>query len=54
MSIKFNIDRPKISDQEINKNKNFNELVEQFKQHSLKKLMPTKVGGKIKLFVITL
>lgn len=36
MSLKFNIDRPKISDEEIKKNQNFNELVERFKQQSLK------------------
>ena len=49
MSIKFNIDRPKISDQEINKNKNFNELVEQFKQHSLKKANADKSWWKNKI-----
>jgi hypothetical protein len=37
MSLKFNIDRPKASDEEINKQKNFKELVEKFKQQSLKK-----------------
>lgn len=37
MSPKFNIDRPKISDEEINKHQNFNKLVERFKQQSLKK-----------------
>ena len=49
MSTKFNIDRPKISDQEINKNKNFNELVEQFKQHSLKKANADKSWWKNKI-----
>ena len=49
MSIKFNIDRPKISDQEINKNKNFNKLVEQFKQHSLKKANADKSWWKNKI-----
>lgn len=37
MSLKFNIDRPKASDEEIDKQKNFKELVERFKQQSLKK-----------------
>lgn len=37
MSLKFNIDRPKASDEEIEKQKNFKELVERFKQQSLKK-----------------
>ncbi|MBL7930365.1 MAG: hypothetical protein JNL60_00600 [Bacteroidia bacterium] len=37
MSLKFNIDRPKASDEEIEKRKNFKELVERFKQQSLKK-----------------
>jgi hypothetical protein len=37
MEPKFNIDRPKISDEEINKHKDFNQLVKQFKQQSLKK-----------------
>ena len=36
MSPKFNIDRPKISDEEIKKHQNFTELVERFKQQSLK------------------
>lgn len=37
MSLNFNIDRPKASDEEIEKQKNFKELVERFKQQSLKK-----------------
>lgn len=37
MNPKFNIDRPKISDEEIKKNQNFSELVERFKQQSLQK-----------------
>ncbi len=37
MSLKFNIDRPKASDEEIDKQKNFKELVDRFKQQSLKK-----------------
>ncbi len=37
MSLKFNIDRPKVSDEEISKHKDFQKLVEKFKQQSLKK-----------------
>lgn len=37
MSPKFNIDRPKISDEEINKHKDFDKLVQQFKRQSLQK-----------------
>jgi len=37
MSPKFNIDRPRISDDEIKKHQNFDALVEKFKQQSLKK-----------------
>ena len=37
MNPKFNINRPKISDEEIKKNQDFNQLVEQFKKQSLKK-----------------
>jgi hypothetical protein len=37
MNPKFNIDRPKVSDEEIKKHQNFNDLVEQFKKQSLKK-----------------
>lgn len=37
MNPKFNIDRPKVSDEEIKKNQNFDALVEQFKKQSLKK-----------------
>lgn len=37
MSPKFNINRQKISDDEINKHKDFNRLVDQFKKQSLKK-----------------
>lgn len=36
MSLKFNINRPKIGDDEIKKQQNFKELVEKFKQQSLK------------------
>lgn len=36
MSPKFNIDRPKVSDEEIKQHQNFTELVERFKQQSLK------------------
>jgi len=37
MNTKFNLNRPPVSDDEIAKNQNFNALVEQFKQQSLKK-----------------
>jgi hypothetical protein len=37
MSLNFNINRPKISDDEIKQNQNFEQLVERFKQQSLKK-----------------
>ena len=36
MEPKFNIDRPKISDEEINKRKDFTKLVQEFKKSSLK------------------
>jgi len=36
MSPKFNIDRPKISDDEIKQHQDFKTLVERFKQQSLK------------------
>lgn len=36
MNPKFNIDRPKVSDEEIKQHQNFTELVERFKQQSLK------------------
>ena len=37
MQPKFNIDRPKVSDEEINKNKDFDKLVKQFKEQSINK-----------------
>jgi len=37
MKPKFNIDRPKISDDEINKHKDFDKLVKQFKEQSINK-----------------
>jgi hypothetical protein len=37
MQPKFNIDRPKVSDDEINKHKDFDKLVKQFKEQSIKK-----------------
>ncbi|MCW3076572.1 MAG: hypothetical protein JWO32_1181 [Bacteroidetes bacterium] len=37
MTPNFNIDRPKVSDEEIHKHKNFDELVKQFKQQSIQK-----------------
>lgn len=36
MSTKFNINRPKISDDEINQHQNFEQLVERFKEQSIK------------------
>lgn len=36
MAPKFNIDRPKVSDEEIRQHQNFEELVKQFKKQSLK------------------
>ena len=37
MSLKFNTNRPKISDEEINQHQDFDTLVKQFKEQSLKK-----------------
>lgn len=37
MEPKFNLDRPKVSDDEINKHKDFNNLVKQFKEQSIQK-----------------
>src|SRR5437868_5477272 len=37
MEPKFNLNRPKISDEEINKNKDFDNLVKQFKRQSIQK-----------------
>ncbi len=37
MAPKFNIDRPKVTDEELDKHKDFNELVKKFKQQSLQK-----------------
>jgi hypothetical protein len=37
MEPKFNLDRPKVSDEEINKNKDFANLVKQFKEQSIQK-----------------
>lgn len=36
MGLKFNIDRPKVSDEEIAKNQDFQKLVQQFKEQSIK------------------
>src|SRR4051812_23464332 len=36
MSLKFNIDRPKVSDDEISKHQDFKTLVEKFRQQSMK------------------
>jgi len=48
MEPKFNIDRPKVSDEEINKHKDFNQLVKQFKEQSLKKARQDKSWWKSK------
>lgn len=37
MDPKFNIDRPKVSDDEINKHKDFDKLIKQFKEQSINK-----------------
>lgn len=36
MGLPFNIDRPKVSDEEIKKNQNFDQLVQKFKEQSIK------------------
>ncbi|MGZ4100294.1 MAG: hypothetical protein ACXVNM_15510, partial [Bacteroidia bacterium] len=48
MNTKFNIDRPKISDEEINKRKDFDQLVKQFKQQSIQKARQDKSWWKSK------
>lgn len=48
MSPKFNIDRPKVSDDEINKHKDFDKLVQQFKQQSVQKAKLDKSWWKKK------
>jgi hypothetical protein len=48
MQPKFNIDRPKISDDEINKHKDFDKLVKQFKEQSLQKARSDKSWWKNK------
>jgi hypothetical protein len=48
MEPKFNIDRPKVSDEEINKQKDFDKLVKQFKEQSLKKAREDKSWWKSK------
>lgn len=42
MEPKFNLDRPKITDEEINSNKDFGELVKKFKQQSIEKAKSDK------------
>src|SRR6185369_11840017 len=37
MEPKFNLNRPKVSDEEINKNKDFDNLVKQFKEQSIQR-----------------
>jgi hypothetical protein len=46
MQPKFNIDRPKVSDDEINKHKDFDNLVKQFKEQSLQKAKSDKSWWK--------
>lgn len=46
MQPKFNIDRPKVSDDEINKHKDFGNLVKQFKEQSITKARSDKSWWK--------
>jgi hypothetical protein len=46
MQPKFNIDRPKVSDEEINKHKDFDNLVKQFKEQSIQKARSDKSWWK--------
>lgn len=46
MQPKFNIDRPKVSDDEINKHKDFDKLVKQFKEQSINKAKSDKSWWK--------
>lgn len=48
MQPKFNINRPKISDDELSKHKNFEQLVKQFKQQSIQKAKHDKSWWKSK------
>lgn len=48
MQPKFNLDRPKVSDDEINKNKDFDKLVKQFKEQSIQKAKTDKSWWKSK------
>jgi hypothetical protein len=48
MEPKFNLNRPKLSDEEINKHKNFDQLVKQFKQQSIDKAKHDKSWWKSK------
>lgn len=48
MKLKFTIDRPKISDEEIKQHQNFEDLVEQFKKQSLKKAQGDETWWKNK------
>jgi hypothetical protein len=48
MKLKFTIDRPKISDEEIKQRQNFEDLVEQFKKQSLKKAQGDETWWKNK------
>ncbi len=46
MQPKFNIDRPKVSDDEINKHKDFDNLIKQFKEQSIQKARSDKSWWK--------
>ncbi len=48
MQPKFNIDRPKVSDEEINKHKDFDKLVKDFKEQSIQKAKSDKSWWKNK------
>lgn len=48
MEPKFNIDRPKVTDEEINKHKDFDKLVKQFKEQSVKKAREDRSWWKSK------
>ncbi len=51
MPTKFNIERPPISDDEINKNKNFDQLLKQFKNQSIAKAREDRTWWKNKKIV---
>jgi cell division protein FtsB len=49
MGLQFNIDRPKVSDEEIKKNQDFQKLVKQFKEQSIKQAKGDESWWKNKL-----